>query len=179
MQSTDSVRYLTDYQWHYSQNCCCCCCCVRFYVCPPLCNPIDGSPLGSLSLGFSRREYWSGLPFLLQCMKVKSESEATQSCLTLHDPMDCSLPGFSIHGIFQARILEWVAIPSPMHESEKWKCHFAMQLKLTQYYKSTILQYSLHNEKTKWGLERTNLPRVTQQQVWIFKSHASEIELQT
>ena len=48
--------------------------------------------------------------FLLQCMKVKSESEVTQSCPTLRDPMDCSLPGSSVHGIFQARVLEWVAI---------------------------------------------------------------------
>ena len=51
-----------------------------------------------------------GCHFLLQFMKVKSESEVAQSCLTLHDPMDCSLPGSSVHGIFQARILEWVAI---------------------------------------------------------------------
>ena len=51
-----------------------------------------------------------GCHFLLQCMKVKSESEVTQSCLTLRDPMDCSLPGSSIHGIFQARVLEWGAI---------------------------------------------------------------------
>ena len=43
-------------------------------------------------------------------MKVKSESEVTQSCPTLCDPMDCSLPGSSAHGIFQARVLEWVAI---------------------------------------------------------------------
>ena len=43
-------------------------------------------------------------------MKVKSETEVTQSCLTLSDPIDYSLPGFSIHGIFQARVLEWVAI---------------------------------------------------------------------
>ena len=43
-------------------------------------------------------------------MKVKSESEAAQSCLTLSDPMDCSLPGSSIHGISQARVLEWGAI---------------------------------------------------------------------
>ena len=43
-------------------------------------------------------------------MKVKSESEVSQSCLTLSDPMDCSLPGSSIHGIFQARVLEWGAI---------------------------------------------------------------------
>ena len=51
-----------------------------------------------------------GCHFLLQCMKVKSESEVTQPCPTLHDPMDYSLPGSSIHGIFQARVLEWGAI---------------------------------------------------------------------
>ena len=43
-------------------------------------------------------------------MKVKSESEVAQSCPTLRDAMDCSLPGSSVHGIFQARVLEWVAI---------------------------------------------------------------------
>ena len=63
-----------------------------------------------LSLGFSRQEHWSGLPFLLRCIKVKSESEVTQSCVTLCHPMDCSLPGSSVHGIFQARVLEWGAI---------------------------------------------------------------------
>ena len=50
-----------------------------------------------------------GCHFLLQCMKIKGESEAVQSCPTLCNPMDCSLPG-SPHGIFQARVLEWVAI---------------------------------------------------------------------
>ena len=51
-----------------------------------------------------------GCHFLLQCMKVKSESEVAHSCLTFSDPMDCSLPGSSVHGIFQARVLEWGAI---------------------------------------------------------------------
>ena len=51
-----------------------------------------------------------GCHFLLQCMKVKSESEVAQSCLTLRDSMDCSPPGSSVHGSFQARVLEWVAI---------------------------------------------------------------------
>ena len=50
-----------------------------------------------------------GCHFLFQCMKVKSESEIAQSCPTLCDPMDCSLPGSSIHGIFQVRVLEWGA----------------------------------------------------------------------
>ena len=51
-----------------------------------------------------------GCHCLLQCMKVKRENEVTQSCPTLRDPMDCSPPGSSIHGIFQARVLEWGAI---------------------------------------------------------------------
>ena len=51
-----------------------------------------------------------GYHFLLQCMKVKSQSEVAQSYPTLSDSMDCSLPGSSVHGIFQARVLEWGAI---------------------------------------------------------------------
>ena len=51
-----------------------------------------------------------GCHFLLQCMKAKSESEVVQSCPTPSDPMDCSLPGSSVHGIFQARVLKWGAI---------------------------------------------------------------------
>ena len=51
-----------------------------------------------------------GCHFLLQCRKVKSESEVAQSCPTLRNPMDCSLQGSSVHGIFQARVLEWGAI---------------------------------------------------------------------
>ena len=58
-----------------------------------------------------------GCHFLLQCMKVKSESEVTQSCPTLSDPMDCSLPGSSVHGLFQARVLEWGAIAFSEHLS--------------------------------------------------------------
>ena len=54
--------------------------------------------------------------FLLRCMKVKSQSEVAQSYLTLSDPMDCSLPGSSVHGIFQARVLEWDAIAFSMLE---------------------------------------------------------------
>ena len=60
------------------------------------------------SLGFYRRE--QGCHFLLQYMKVKSESEVAQSCPTLSDPTDCGLPDSSVHGIFQARVLEWGAI---------------------------------------------------------------------
>ena len=58
-----------------------------------------------------------GCHFLLQCKKVKCESEVTQLCPTLSDPMDCSLPGSSIHGIFQARVLEWGANIIAQHTS--------------------------------------------------------------
>ena len=50
-----------------------------------------------------------GCHFLMQFMKMKSENKVTQSCQTLSNPMDCSLPGSSIHAIFQARVLEWGA----------------------------------------------------------------------
>ena len=54
-------------------------------------------------------------------MKVESESEVAQSCLTLRDPKDCSLPGSSVHGIFQARVLEWGAIAFSVRETSHKK----------------------------------------------------------
>ena len=93
----------------YSIHCCCCCQVtsvisdsVRSHGRQPTRFP---GPWGSPG-----KNTGVGCHFPLQCMKVKSESEVAQSCLTLSDPMDCSLPGFSIHGIFQARVLGWGAI---------------------------------------------------------------------
>ena len=86
----------------------CCCCCyvtsdVSDSVWPDRLQPTRPWDSPGKNTGV-------GCHFLLQCMKVKSESEVAQSCPTLCDPMDCSLPGSSIHGIFQARVLEWGAI---------------------------------------------------------------------
>ena len=79
--------------------------------CPTLCDPIDSSPTRLPRPWDSPgKNTGMGCHFLLQCIKVKSESEVSQSCPVLSDPMDCSLPGSSIHGIFQARVLEWGAI---------------------------------------------------------------------
>ena len=79
--------------------------------CPTLCDPIDGQPTRLPRPWDSPGNNTGvGCHFLLQCMRVKSESEVAQSCLTLSDPMDCSSPGSSVHGIFQARGLEWGAI---------------------------------------------------------------------
>ena len=70
-------------------------------------TPETAAHQASLSLGFSRQEHWSGLPF----PSPMREREVAQLCLTLSNPMDCSLPGSSIHGIFQAlQALEWGAI---------------------------------------------------------------------
>ena len=63
-------------------------------------------------------------------MKVKSESEVTQSYPTLHDPMDCSLPGSSVHGIFQARVLEWGAIAFSMVKVDKYKLKLTLMMAL-------------------------------------------------
>ena len=71
-----------------------------------------------------------GCHFLPQCMKVKSESEVAQSCLTPSDPMDCSLLGSSVHGTFQARVLEWdvIAFSENFH---KW-CYLKSKYNLNQ-----------------------------------------------
>ena len=71
--------------------------------CLTLCDPIDQAPP---SLGFSRQEHWSGLPFPSPVMIVKSEWEVAQSYPTLSDRMDCSLPGSSVHRIFQLVLLK-------------------------------------------------------------------------
>ena len=77
--------------------------------CPTLRDPMDRSLPGSSVIEFSRQEYWSGVPSpspVLCCTQLLSH------VWLFYDPMDCSLPGSSVHGIFQTRILEWVAISS-------------------------------------------------------------------
>ena len=83
-----------------------------------------------------------GCHFLLQCVKVKSESEVVQSCPTLRDPMDCSLPGSSVHGIFQARVLEWGAIALVWSVDEQWSQKSGERAKCWQ---SGVLCFSLNS----------------------------------
>ena len=78
---------------------------VRLYA-----TPQTAAHQAPPSLEFSGKNTGVGCHFLLQCMKVKSESEVAQSCPTLRDPMDCSLRGSSVHGIFQARVLELLVL---------------------------------------------------------------------
>ena len=77
--------------------------------CLTLCNPRQQPTRLPRPWDSPRKNTGVGCHFLLHHMKVKSESEVAQSCPTLKDPMDCSLPGSSVHGIFQARVLEWGA----------------------------------------------------------------------
>ena len=89
---------------------CCCCCCCRF-SCVQLCaTPEMAAHQAPCPWNSPGKNTGVGCHFLLQCMKVKSEREVAQSCLTLSNPMDCSLPGFSFHEVFQARVVEWGAI---------------------------------------------------------------------
>ena len=85
-------------------------------------TPYTAAHQAPQSLGFSRQEHWSGCHFLLQCVKMKSESEVAQSCPNVHDPMDCSLPGSPVHEISQARVLEWGAIA--FSENVAWNLPF-------------------------------------------------------
>ena len=77
-----------------------------------LCDPIDGRHQAPPSLGFSRQEHWSGLPFPSPMQKSEKWKWSLSVVSDSSRPMDCSPPGSSIHGIFQARVLDWVPLPS-------------------------------------------------------------------
>ena len=95
--------------------CCCCCCCKVTSVMSDSARPHRWQPTRlPCPWDSPGKNTGVGCHCLLQCMKVKSESEVAQLCPTLHESMDCSLPDSSVHGIFQARVLEWVGIAFSM-----------------------------------------------------------------
>ena len=102
-----------------------------------------------------------GCRFLLQCMKMKSESEVAQSCPTLSDPMDCSLPGFSIHGIFQARVLEWGTIAFSEQQQQyylyDWLNLKRYLLHLSRKPLNQNFRLSISKVKYSLGLDRVRL----------------------
>ena len=111
--------------------------------CPTLCNPQGWQPTRLPHPWDSPgKNTGVGCHFLLQCRKVKSESEVTQSCLTLSDPMDYSLPGSSVHGIFQAKVLEWGAIAF-----SNWKMHRLLKL-VVQYPSRVLIKFSMIFDKS-------------------------------
>ena len=150
--------------------------------CPTLCDPIDCSlPSSSVhgilqarivdwvaisfSRGSSRHREWTRVshiggrrfnfwatrePYTLFSLK---KSEVTQSCLTLCDPMDCSLPGSSVHGIFQARVLDWVAISFSRGSSwpRDWT-GFYLHSRQTLYCLATMRNPQIQTKRTAWEL---------------------------
>ena len=91
--------------------------------CPTLCDPTDSSLQGSRPWDSPGKNTGVGCHFLLQCMKVESESEVSQLCPTLHNPMDCSLPGSSAHGFSRQEDWSGSPVPSPSHRariSKQW-----------------------------------------------------------
>ena len=78
--------------------------------CSTLCDPIDGSQPGFPSLGFSKQEHWTGLPFPSPMHESEKWKWSRSVVSDSSDPMNCSPPGSSVHGIFQAKVLEWGAI---------------------------------------------------------------------
>ena len=115
-----------------------------FQWCLTLCDPIDGSPPGWLPNPWDSPGKTTGVGchVLLQCMEVKSEREGTQLCPTLSDPMDCSLPGSSIHGIFQARVLLMylLLVPNLTGKQACFGCTINFYL-LARNYKDTTLGF--------------------------------------
>ena len=112
--------------------------------CPTL-QPHRRQPTRLPSWGSPGKNTGVGCHFLLQCMRVKSESEVTQSCLTLSDPMDCSLPGF-IHGISQARVPEWIAIAF-----SAFKCCSRIKLWPRNWLFKTVIDYF---KRLFWNIRR-------------------------
>ena len=116
------IFYLLISRYQLLENAMLCYAMLSHFSCVRLCaTPQTAAHKASPSLGFPGKNTGVGCHFLLRCMKVKSESEVAQSCPTLSDPMDCSLPGSSVYGIFQARVLEWGAIQSQSIQAAKMR----------------------------------------------------------
>ena len=110
-----------------------------------LCDPTDGSPPGSTIPGILRQEHWSGLP--LPSPLRESESQVAQSRLTRSDPMECSPPVSSIHGIFQARVLEWLAIAFSAYT------HYYIYIYIYIYIYNRYLMRAYCIAQVAWGKE--------------------------
>ena len=137
--------------------CCCCCCCVASVVSNsvwPQRRQPTRLPCPWDSPG---KNTGVGCHFLLQCTKVKSESEVAQLCPTLSDPMDCSLPGSSIHGIFQARVLEWGAIALSVLNIHISLCLWLLKLSICTNqlsFSEKPIGHPFHSHKVSQGIHR-------------------------
>ena len=105
-------------------------------------------------------------------MKVKSESEVAQSCPTLSDPVDCSLPGSSAHGIFQARVLEWGAIAFSKYYFKNTSKQNRPQIWLSGSVATAISLYRVHKESVRcetWTIKGAKGPRIDAFELWCWR----------
>ena len=122
--------------------------CVRLCVTPEM-----AAHQAPPSLGFSRQEHWSGLPFPSSMRESKSESEVAQSCLALSDPMDCSLPGSSVHRFSRQEYWSGVPLPSPTYEATNVIFHRTRTNNFTicmETQKTSNSQSNLEKEEWNW-----------------------------
>ena len=122
-------------------------------LCPTLCNPIDPTML-LCPWDSPGKNTGVGCHFLLQCVKMKSESEVTQSFLTLSDPMVCSLPVSSVHGIFQSRVVEWGATAFPVHP--------LVYVKASLHYLQHLRQYTWYVYSCKCNINAVEVASIWQ-----------------
>ena len=110
-----------------------------------------------------------GCHLLFQCMKVKSESEVAQSCPTLRDPMDCSLPGSSFHGIFQAKVLEWGAIAfsndQPRQHIKKQGHYLSKNVSLVKAMVFLVVMYGCES----WTRKKAERQRIDAFELWCWR----------
>ena len=109
-----------------------------------------------------------GCHFLLQCVKLKSESEVAQSCPTLRDPMDCSLPGSSAHGIFRARVLEWGALEEYNFSLQKTAVGMVGYIPMLQVHFKIRGQTQVVLGQVRSRNNRTSSPRLFLCNLWIY-----------
>ena len=127
---TEYLVFMSD-----TVDCCCCCCLVTSVVSDSVRSHRRQPTRLPRPWDSPGKNTGVGCHFLPQCMKVKSEHEDAQSCPTLSDPMDCSPPGSSVHGIFQARVLEWGAIAFSTHFS------YIVTISVTKYFTGFFFPY--------------------------------------
>ena len=140
--------------------------------CPTLCDPIDGSQPGILSLAFSRQEQWSGLPFPSPMQESEKWKWSCSVVSNSGDPMDCSLPDSSAHGIFQARVLEWGAIAFSKYYFKNTSKQNRPQIWLSGSVATAISLYRVHKESVRcetWTIKGTKGPRIDAFELWCWR----------
>ena len=139
----------------------------RFQLCA---TPTDSSPTRLPCPWDSQgKNFGVGCHFLLQCMKAKGESEVAQSCPTLSDPMDCSPPSSSIHGIFQAKVLEWGAIAFSMTNPDSILKNRDITLSTKVHLVKAMVFPVVMYECESWTIKKAECQRIDAIELWCWR----------